>query len=206
VAIAGEERLVLTAKDGVHLEARGRWPAGAVRTVVVCHPHPLYGGTMHNAVVVAITKALAERGAATLRFNFRGVAGGEGSYDGGNAEALDAAAAVVEAKRRTTHVSLAGYSFGAGVALRAAGLDATVDRLSLVAPPVRLFRFEGSPPNCAVQIIAAERDQFSPMLDTQAVALALRAVLEVVFGAEHYFIGSRRDVAGRVAAFVAPDD
>src|SRR5579863_9189745 len=95
VRIAGEEDLTIAGP--VALEARVRASADAERAVLLCHPHPLYGGTMHSAVIVAIARALAQRGGervATLRFNYRGVGASEGAYGAGEGEALDALAAL----------------------------------------------------------------------------------------------------------------
>ena len=97
---------------------------GPLPAVVICHPHPLHGGDMDNNVVMGVNDALLRRGIATLRFNFRGAGGSEGVHDNGVGEVDDALAALrllatsdgVDASR----LGLAGYSFGAGVALRAA--------------------------------------------------------------------------------------
>ena len=100
--VQGEELLTvpgleLDGERGPSLEARMRAPANATRAVVLCHPHPLYGGTMHSAVPLAIAKVLAERGGdrvAHLRFNYRGVGASEGTYAEGRGEIDDARAAL----------------------------------------------------------------------------------------------------------------
>ena len=126
-------------------------PAGALETLlevpaagapvggfaVVCHPHPLHGGTMQNKVVHTLARALQEAGIATLRFNFRGVGASAGSYDEGRGEIEDALAVIAYGRARWpgAALTLAGFSFGAQVALLAAPSSAPA-RLITVAPPV----------------------------------------------------------------------
>src|SRR6185295_8845408 len=115
------ETTVTIAAGDVRLEGRLAVPAGATRGAVVCHPHPQYGGTMDNNVVVAVTDALRAAGLATLRFNFRGVGSSEGRHGGGAAEVGDAHAALAHLRAAGIEdVALVGYSFGAAVAARAA--------------------------------------------------------------------------------------
>ena len=121
--------------EGVwHLpEGTGPFPA-----VIVCHPHPLYGGNMSNNVVFAICQALAQQSIAALRFNFRGVGKSGGEFGGGIAEQEDVKAALafvsstpnIDRKR----IGLAGYSFGASVIVPVAVQDKRVKLLALVSP------------------------------------------------------------------------
>src|ERR1019366_5036548 len=139
VAVRGE----LETRIGT-LDARVHVPAAPVRAVVICHPHPLYGGSMHSPVPLAIAKTLAELGGdavATLRFNFRGVGASGGTYDDGRAEIGDARAAIDELRRRAPRakMTVCGHSFGSWVGLRAAIADGNVDRVALVAPSTRFF-------------------------------------------------------------------
>jgi alpha/beta superfamily hydrolase len=120
------------------LEAVLKMPAGPVRAAaVVAHPHPLYGGTMHDKVVYATARRLEARGAAVLRFNFRGVGASMGRHDQGRGERQDVTAALAEVRRRLPGVPLlaAGYSFGCFVALAAAA-DGSADAMLGLAPPV----------------------------------------------------------------------
>src|SRR3990172_254396 len=93
-------------------------PPGASAGVVICHPHPLYGGDMDNPVVVRVQEACAAEGLATLRFNFRGVGGSSGTHGEGGGEQDDARAALeaLEQKAGTAALAIAGYSFGAWIA------------------------------------------------------------------------------------------
>ncbi|MDP2931896.1 MAG: alpha/beta fold hydrolase [Chloroflexota bacterium] len=127
---------VLSLEGEWHLpEGKGPFPA-----VVVCHPHPLYGGDMSSNVVVAVCQALAASSIAAFRFNFRGVGGSGGTFDKGIGEQDDVKAALtfVAAARNIdpARVGLAGYSFGARVAFLAALTDERVKLLALVSPPL----------------------------------------------------------------------
>lgn len=130
-------------------------PAGSIETryyepstdsaplVVVCHPHPLYQGTMDNKVVHTLVKAFSELGCATVRFNFRGVSDSDGEYDAGMGETEDAMAVVSWARQHLNVSSLwmSGFSFGSFVAARTASLIPT-EQLLTVAPAVTRFDFD----------------------------------------------------------------
>lgn len=117
-------------------------PNAIEKVAVICHPHPLFGGTMHNKVVYSIAKAFKEVGWAHLRFNFRGVGQSEGEYAAGVGETEDlmAVLAWVKTVAPNAAIYLAGFSFGAYVALCGAKQQ-TVARLILVAPAVKNFGF-----------------------------------------------------------------
>src|SRR5262245_47291491 len=119
-----EERVIIRTHD-LRLEGMLAVSSGAIAAVVICHPHPQYGGDMDNSIVRLVADHLQQAGVATLRFNFRGVGDSEGRYGAGVGEADDARAAValLRERARVSQVTLAGYSFGAMVALRA-GHDA----------------------------------------------------------------------------------
>jgi uncharacterized protein len=125
----------------VTLEARVSIPASATAAVVLCHPHPLYGGDMDSHVVLQAVEACAARNVGTLRFNFRGVGASTGKHDDGRGEQDDVRAALTELRRRLPRgapVALAGYSFGAAVAAVVAA-DTPIGGLALIAPPVRIM-------------------------------------------------------------------
>lgn len=108
---------------------------------VVCHPHPQFGGTMHNKVVFRIAQALGELGIPALRFNFRGVGRSTGTYDEGRGEADDVRAALDEMARRypSTPLLLAGFSFGTWVGLPVGAADPRVTHLVGAGVPVALL-------------------------------------------------------------------
>jgi alpha/beta superfamily hydrolase len=111
---------------------------------LVCHPHPLFGGTLHNKVVHRAASALVELGAAVLRFNFRGVGKSGGSFDRGQGELEDARAALGFLGGRFPHARrwVAGFSFGSWIAARLATSESEVERVVLIAPPVSTQSFE----------------------------------------------------------------
>ncbi len=213
-AVAGEEAFTLAGLPGEPaLEARICAPSSAERAVVLCHPHPLYGGTMHSAVVLALAKVLAAWSGGRvgwLRFDFRGVGASEGRYDEGRGETLDVRAALLEAKRRmpAAKLTVCGYSFGTWVGLRAAALEGGVERVALVAPAVRVFRFVkedaqrfGGP----IAIWVGDRDEFCEVDEARALSAELGASLTVVPDADHFFLRSRRKLAEEVVPFIAPE-
>ena len=112
-------------------------------TAVVCHPHPLYGGTMHNKVAHRVASTLHGLGAAVLRFNFRGVGKSAGAHDRGEGELADALCALDFLRARYPHARrwAAGFSFGSWVASRLAAAAPDVERLILIAPPVHTQTF-----------------------------------------------------------------
>jgi len=161
--------------------------------LVICHPHPLYGGDLDNPVVVRIAEIAQEAGAATLRFNFRGVGASGGAHGGGEAERDDVAAALAMLARRLpgeSPIGLAGYSFGAWVAARVAAGAPILPALALVAPPLGMYDLdflERAPSHTLV--VAGSRDQYCPvdMLERLGQRLGTRA--EIIEGAEHFFFG-----------------
>ena len=170
---------------------------------VVCHPHPLYGGDMHNYVVTALCQALAESGIAALRFNYRGVGGSEGKFGDGVGERADAAAALAHLRHLAEvapgKVGIIGYSFGAAVALVAADRDvAAVDQdkmgiigysfgamIALAAADERVAAVAAiSPPSlgqgvrdlavrCPTLLISGEQDEFAPPASLSALATTI---------------------------------
>jgi alpha/beta superfamily hydrolase len=113
-------------------------------TAVVCHPHPLFGGTMHNKVVYRVASTLHGLGAAVVRFNFRGVGRSAGTHDRGEGELADARAVLAFLRERYPDARrwVAGFSFGSWVASRLAASEPDAERLILVAPPVHTQTFE----------------------------------------------------------------
>lgn len=128
---------------------------------IVCHPHPLHGGTMHNKVVTIVERALGEMGLDTVRFNFRGIGQSQGTFDEGIGESDDLGAVVAWARKvRPDHALwLAGFSFGSYVALRSAQALAA-DALITVAPPVGRWDFASIElPTCPWLVVQGEDDE-----------------------------------------------
>jgi len=169
----------------------------AARVALVLHPHPLYGGTLHNKVVVHTARALEAAGAVTLRINFRGVGDSSGGYGEGVGEAEDARLALdwlLVQQPAAREVWLAGFSFGAAVALRLGCADARVGRIVAIATPARWLDV-ALLPACATPIdfIHGDADTTAPLADLQALLAAAprRAgtALHVLPGADHFFDG-----------------
>ena len=180
-------------------------PADGTRAAVVCHPHPQYGGSMHNNVVEAMLEAMWSEQIVTLRFNFRGVGESEGSFDGGRGEAADAAAAIDFLGSRSgvsrAEGIAAGYSFGALVGLRA-GVEAEwVSDLIAVAPPIGMMELDflaGSGKRIA--LIAGDRDDYCPAPKLREICerLGSQARLKIIEGTDHFFSGFEEELAEAV--------
>ena len=178
-------------------------PNGAV---VVCHPHPQHGGTMHNKVAHTLARAFVRMGFAALRFNFRGTQGSDGEYDEGIGELDDALAALrwLRAEVDEGPLWLAGFSFGAAIAVRAAVVVPT-DGLVTVAPAVSRFAsgLEGQP-DCPWLIVQGDKDE---LVDAEEMIEWVNSLLPgpelaVMQGAEHFFHGRLLDLREIVTDFV----
>ena len=182
-------------------------PPGATGAAVLCHPHPEYGGTMHDAVVGAVGESLRAAGVATLRFNFRGVGRSEGRHGGGVAEVDDARAALdcLAARAPGARLALVGYSFGAAVALRAGAADARPERLVAIALPAAMLEPEFlSGCRTPTLFLHGDRDQFSSAAQLDALRARCPAETEVVRipGADHFLRGAEGSVGESVVRFV----
>lgn len=179
-----------------------------VRGAVICHPHPQYGGDMDSPVVLAVAGALYEIGLATLRFNFRGVGASTGSYDGGAGEGDDLRAAIsyLIAQTGVRGVAVAGYSFGAMIALQVAPTVAEVDSLIAVAPPLSFASLDPLA-DCPKRklLIVGDRDQYCSVaqLTRQLETIAEPKSHTIIAGADHFFGGHAQAVADAVRSFEA---
>lgn len=129
---------------------------------LICHPHPVHGGTMHNKVVYTIASGLHELGVRTVRFNFRGVQKSQGVFAHAIGELDDLLAVYAWVKRVLPHTEiwLAGFSFGSLVALKATARIPEVKQLITVAPPVGVSYFQDVPPVfCPWLLIQGEQDE-----------------------------------------------
>ena len=206
VAVRGEIETRIGA-----LDARVHVPATPRRAVVICHPHPLYGGSMHSPVPLAIAKTLADRAServAWARFDFRGVGASDGTYDDGRGEVDDARAVVAHLRKAAPGVpmTLCGHSFGSWIALRAAGPEA-IDRVLLVAPSTRFFQFQDDAFVFAGPkfIFLGDQDEFCDPQEGRELARRLGADLRIFDGFDHHFTRSRRAVAEAAVPIVAPE-
>lgn len=174
---------------------------------VVCHPHPLYGGEMHNNVVSALVDAFHTAGIVTLRFNFRGVGNSGGEHDEGNGEVEDVKAAVTYllSRQAVPTVVVAGYSFGSMVGLRAGAEDDRVHKLIGVALPIgmRDASFLHNVKKSKL-LISGDHDNYSPVsgLNDLIAKLPDPKSLVIVDGADHFFAGLEGKVAKAAVEFL----
>ncbi len=178
-----------------HLEVAHREPPGELRGAgVVCHPHPLQGGTMHTKAVFRGAQALADVKIAALRFNFRGVGTSTGGFDHGVGEKDDVRASLDWLEERHPGMPLVagGFSFGSMVALGAAADDARVVALFGLGLPVRMYDYgflaEVQKP---ILVVQGEEDEFGsgPEVEPVVAALGSHVTLARIAGADHYFNG-----------------
>ena len=184
--------------DGPTLEAMLHLPEGEppFPGVVICHPHPQYGGDMYNNVVGALVRAVTGVGAAALRFNFRGVGASEGAYDAGAGETDDVLAALGALRSQpevnADRVALAGYSFGAMVMLRAASDRDDLAAVVSVANPTQRG------PKVEIHMLAptlfvvGDRDQYcdGQLLLEYREQIGNDVTVEIVRGVDHFWVGS----------------
>lgn len=190
------------------LEALLESPAEVAATgcAVVCHPHPVHGGTLENKVTHMLARSFVGLGFSALRFNFRGVGDSEGSFDDGNGELADVLAAVDWMKETEPHLPLwlSGFSFGAAMAVRAA-VECEPAGLISVAPAVS--RFAGnlaSQPKCPWLILQGDQDELVDIEETIAWVNQLDPgpELEIFPDTEHFFHGKLVPLRDTVQRFV----
>ncbi|BAU46686.1 alpha/beta hydrolase [Sulfurifustis variabilis] len=207
----GPERFFIDGPAG-RLEALGGCPEperAAAASAVVCHPHPLHGGTMQNKVVHILARTLNELGLHTLRFNFRGVGQSEGEFADAVGETDDVLAALewLRSRRPDDALWLAGFSFGAFVAIRAA-LRFPVARLVTVAPAITLYPELATldAPAAPWLIVQGDRDEIVPVSAVEAwiERLAPRPDYLKLPDTGHFFHQRLTDLHDRLADRLAP--
>jgi uncharacterized protein len=187
------QRRALRTDDGLALEAEyASVPDSASPiSVVLCHPHPQFGGNMRSIVTSVLFEALPAAGYPTLRFNFRGVEGSEGAYADGELEPLDVGAAITAAADlfAAPRIALVGWSFGADISLTVA--DKRVGGWVAIAPPLR-FRstFAAATDARPKHLVLAEHDEFRAPEEVRAETAKWPATtVAIVPGASHFFVG-----------------
>ena len=176
--------------------------------VILCHPHPLYGGSMNNNVIQTLASTLVSRFIIAFIFNFRGVGGSEGSFGDGIDEQEDVIAAIDWLVSRSEidadRVGLAGYSFGSIVAAPVACNDARIKALTLISPALQQSQI-----NCIKQcdkpkfLISGSNDYFLPAQKAEMIykEAAEPKKLKLVSGADHFWLGYEKDIAEMTADF-----
>jgi len=182
----------LVTSDGEKLESLWDRPTGkAIGTVVLCHPHPLQGGTMRAPLMNHLAEGLAVRGFTVLRFNFRGVGESSGTHDYGQAEIADVTAAWEAAGREAEGpYVLGGWSFGAAISLAWMADTNTAVPWAGIAPPVTGVSSPALPlrlPAAPRTFILGDRDQFTTVAETEAYIGQVSGRLHVIKGSDHFF-------------------
>lgn len=162
--------------------------------VVVTHPHPLYGGNMHNPVVEGIARTYYKAGFTTLRFNFRGTCGSSGMFDNGVGEQEDVLAVLAYlGEKGVQYLHLAGYSFGAYVNANLVSSGKVADDHVMVSPPVGFLSFDHlSSMPCTGLILTGENDkEIAPgeMIEVLMDKWKCENSLEVIPGGDHFYTG-----------------
>ena len=206
------ERLFLTGPVG-RLEALLEWtePAHPRMAALVCHPHPLYGGTMHTKIVFRAAKAALNLGLPTLRFNFRGAGRSEGSFGQGQGELDDVRAALDYLSSRFTGlpVALTGFSFGCWVGLRVGAADDRVTVLVGLGVPVGSYDFSFlAPVSKPKLIVQGTGDAYGPRARVEQLFASLAEPKRIcwVEGADHFFTGRLEEAQAAVSGFLGECD
>jgi alpha/beta superfamily hydrolase len=198
------ERLTVAGPAGP-LEVVLNVPGPALRGIaLVCHPHPLQGGTLDNKVVQTLARTFFALGYVALRFNFRGVGGSAGTFDEGNGETEDALAVLADARQRfgeSLPVALAGFSFGSFVQTRVA-LRVHAERLVLVGAAVNRFAGHNVPDDTIV--VHGEEDDVVPLADVFAWARPQQLPIVVFPGCGHFFHGRLPQLSRIVSSLWPP--
>ena len=190
--------------DGLQLEGR-LTPGNRARGVVLCHPHPLYGGSMLTPVILTVEAAFHAAGFTTLAFNFRGVGASEGAHGEGRTEVADVAGALAHLRATLDgspeRVAVAGYSFGSHVGGRAAAADPGVGFYLGVAPAVARYDYGFlAEIRGRVALISGARDEYSDPAKLEALIAALPDSPWLrVLDADHFFADALDDLAAACA-------
>lgn len=160
---------------------------------VICHPHPLHGGTMQNKVAHMLARSFVAQGFLALRFNFRGVGESDGKFDDGRGELADVFAAMdyLSAQYSNLPIWLAGFSFGAAMTVLAAAERKPAGLISIAPAVSRFVRALSSQPDCPWLILQGDRDELVDVDETIAWVNELEPgpELQILEGAEHFFHG-----------------
>jgi len=206
-ALPLHERVTLPGSAG-DIEARIETPQGvSLRDAfgVVCHPHPLFGGTLDNKVVYTIARSFHDLGLPTIRFNFRGVGRSHGSFADGVGETDDALAVIAAGREKWPRAALwlAGFSFGGAVALRAVA-SSSPERLVLVAPAIKRVPIEGvPPPQCPWLIVHGDADDTVPHQEVLDWAARQPRAPQIALlpGVGHFFHGELHALRDAITQF-----
>jgi uncharacterized protein len=183
--------------------------SNGIDTAIICHPHPLYGGSMDNNVVSALQKTLRNWGWSTLRFNFRGVGGSTGQHRGSQGDTEDLLTVFQYVQQQgMKNIHLAGYSYGAWIGLKAMKQGLRPNTAILASPPLDFLDFRNlQPPSCPCLITAGDQDDFcavdsimkwvSPQSGSER-----RALIEILPRCDHFYWGCEKLLSEKVIGFL----
>lgn len=161
------------------------------KAVVVCHPHPLYGGRMDNPVVNAISRAYVKKGYSSLCFNFRGAGGSSGQFDDGIGEQDDVRAAVsMLIENGYESIALAGYSFGSRINAEVVSTGLKVEDHVMVSPPVAFMSFDSiSALSSTGLIVIGDHDEYAPadLIAAHIKKWKISPQYEIIKNCDHFY-------------------
>ena len=202
-----EQRINIPVENGQTVLA-GLFDQGETgRNAIICHPHPLYGGDMHNSVVQTAQRTFSALGWTTLRFNFR--AAGPDDPERGQRDALD----LIEVSRFMRErspgpIDLAGYSYGAWAVMKAVRAGLCPDSLILISPPLDFLSFEGlEPPRAPTLITLGDRDEFCPVGSLKSWLSTMPALpdvtVEILAEVDHFYRGAEPKISEKMKTFLS---
>ncbi len=165
--------------------------------VIICHPHPLMGGSMYNNVVEAIVRAFAAIDLTTLRFNFRGVGASTGSYDEGRGETQDIISVYEYLKKEgLSQIYFAGYSFGAWVGAKLLEEKENIfSHTTLISPPDNHYAFNiNNLKNVIDLIICGDADDYCQIKNIKSQLKDVKTAVEIISGADHFYSGKEKEL------------
>jgi uncharacterized protein len=192
------------------LEGTLSYPEGTALCpgAVICHPHPAYAGDMNNNVVLGVMGVLELAGFAVLRFNFRGVNLSEGTYDEGRGETSDVISAIEYLRKQgmvdKSRMFLAGYSFGAWVALKSTVQTDGIKAIAAISPPLRVLDFDFLPRlSIPTLLVLGDQDIFCKVKDLEDALEKISSPKEKVIMAnnDHFYWGREEELAGKIKEF-----
>ena len=203
--------VIINGPEG-RIEARYHHARGAAPMALVLHPHPQHGGTMNNKVVYTLYQCFVRRGFSTLRFNFRGVGRSQGSFDRGEGELSDAAAALDWLQTYNPNAPfswIAGFSFGAWIGMQLLMRRPEIESFIAISPPANMYDFTFlAPCPSSGLILQGDQDTVVPVESVQRLVTKLSHQRDIkidfrkIAGADHYFADRLDAIASHVDAYL----
>ena len=202
-----EEPVGIPVESG-RITIEGLFEEGRIgRNAILCHPHPLYGGNMHNNVVQAAQQTFASLGWATLRFNFRGAGASGGDPAQGQKDASDLITVSEFLNARSPgRIDFAAYSYGAWATMEAIRMGLSPDSLILISPPLDFISFEGLKlPDAPGLVTIGNHDDFCSVESLKnwlSSQTGTRLTLEIFPCVDHFYWGAERELSAKIEAFL----